>query len=256
MSAEHSTPESAGDSAASADDTLFDTDKVRADLEALHNRAPGSQMATNQRIGSALREIIERITGTSHPTHALDDIAERLEKVASDLKVDQGEPRLYEGFAETAVADRPAAFFHWSPMMGTANPLAPPMVPSAEEDKVVCHGTFGSAYEGPPGCIHGGYIAAAFDDVLGLAQIFTGRRAMTGTLEIKYRRPTPLHRKLRFEAAAEKADGRKVVVKGRCYVAGSDGEADQLTAEASAIFVRVPIERFGKLIATREHGDD
>ena len=40
---------------------------------------------------------------------------------------------------------------------------------------------------------HGGYVAAAFDEVLGLAQDLGGQSGMTGTLTIKYRRPTPLH---------------------------------------------------------------
>ena len=29
---------------------------------------------------------------------------------------------------------------------------------------------FGAAYEGPPGSVHGGIIAAAFDEVLGMTQ--------------------------------------------------------------------------------------
>ena len=39
------------------------------------------------------------------------------------------------------------------------------------DEHVVGHVVFGDAYEGPPGCVHGGFIAAAFDEVLG----FTSR---------------------------------------------------------------------------------
>ena len=35
--------------------------------------------------------------------------------------------------------------------------------------------TFGSAYEGPPGCVHGGFVAAAFDEVLGFVQSLGGQ---------------------------------------------------------------------------------
>ena len=59
---------------------------------------------------------------------------------------------------------------------------------------------FGSAYEGPPGHVHGGFVAAAFDEVLGYVQSLGGRPGMTGTLTVRYRSPTPLYTELRFEA--------------------------------------------------------
>ena len=56
--------------------------------------------------------------------------------------------------------------------------------------------TFGSAYEGPPGHVHGGYVAAAFDELLGMTQSLGGMPGMTGTLTVRYRRPTPLRTEL------------------------------------------------------------
>ena len=52
--------------------------------------------------------------------------------------------------------------------------------------------TFGYPYEGPPTCVHGGVIAELFDELLGMSNILVGQGAMTGTLKIRYRRPTPL----------------------------------------------------------------
>ena len=48
-------------------------------------------------------------------------------------------------------------------MVGLANPLAPPMTMEADEEAKVIRGEvhFGRAYEGAPGCVHGGYLAAA-----------------------------------------------------------------------------------------------
>ncbi len=67
---------------------------------------------------------------------------------------------------------------------------------------VIGHANFGVAYEGPPGYVHGGIIAAAFDEVLGMAQSLTGNPGMTGTLSIRYRRPDPcLLTELVFEKA-------------------------------------------------------
>jgi hypothetical protein len=54
--------------------------------------------------------------------------------------------------------------------------------------------TFGSAYEGPPGCVHGGYVAAAFDEMLGFVQSLGGNPGMTARLTFPIgvrRRSTP-----------------------------------------------------------------
>jgi acyl-coenzyme A thioesterase PaaI-like protein len=229
-----------------------DPETVRAELEALHVRRPGPRQAATRRVGAAMRQLMERLVGTAAPPEALERAATALEDIASELHFHDQHGRLYEGFAEAATAGRPAAFFDWSPILGAANPLAPPLQIRTEEDRVVATGRFGSAYEGPPGCVHGGFIAAAFDDVLGLAQTLTGKTGMTGTLEIRYRRPTPLHTDLRFEAHPVAIDGRKLRVEGWCTAPGPPGEDDQLTAEAKGLFIQVPPERFGRLLAERE----
>src|SRR6185436_18331747 len=103
------------------------------------------------------------------------------------------------GYAETANSGDVTALFDYSPLIGLSNPIAPPMVLRVEGDVVRGTVTFGAAYEGPPRHVHGGLIAAAFDEVLGFAQSMTGNPGMTGTLTIKYRKPTPLHTELRVE---------------------------------------------------------
>ena len=94
---------------------------------------------------------------------------------------------------------------------------AAPLHLKVRGDKV--HGTavFGAAYEGPPGCVHGGFIAASFDEVLGMTQSMTGHPGMTGTLTIRYRRPTPLHAEIRFEAELDRVEGRKIFTVGRSF---------------------------------------
>ena len=140
----------------------------------------------------------------------------------------------------------PDAFFDHSPMIGRANPLAPPIALELSDDLVVGRVRFGSAYEGPPGCVHGGYVACAFDEILGAAQTFSGTPGMTGTLTIRYRKPTPLHADLRFEGRFDRKEGRKVFTSGQVYA------GDLLTAEAEGIFVSIPFERFAQLRAQRD----
>lgn len=60
------------------------------------------------------------------------------------------------------------ATFDHSPFIGLANPLSPPMSLHMHSDEVTGTVTFGSAYEGPPGNVHGGYVAAVFRRAVGL----------------------------------------------------------------------------------------
>ena len=41
---------------------------------------------------------------------------------------------------------------------------------------------FSPTYAGPPDSVHGGIIAAVFDEVLSMANVVTGKAGFTGTL--------------------------------------------------------------------------
>jgi acyl-coenzyme A thioesterase PaaI-like protein len=192
--------------------------------------------AEMRRLATAVRAIIEGLVATTAPEDELTAAAEALEAIAASL---EGHPRgrLFEGFAESANAGDPHAFFDHSPIIGLANPIAPPVELEVDGDKVRGTARFGSAYEGPPGCVHGGHIAAAFDEVLGMTQSLSGQPGMTGTLTVRYRRPTPLHADLRFEGELLRREGRKIFTAGRLF------HGDELTAEAEAIFISVDFSR-------------
>jgi len=55
-----------------------------------------------------------------------------------------------------------------------ANPFAPPIQLRIEGDKVVGRANFGPTFEGAVGTVHGGFVAATFDQVLYMAQSVTG----------------------------------------------------------------------------------
>ncbi|MCP5069335.1 MAG: PaaI family thioesterase [bacterium] len=205
-----------------------------------------------------MRSVIEKLITSDAPENELDAAAERLEEYAERLASHPHRNR-YLGFSEAAVTDPDAesrppdggGHFDFSPLIGRSNPLAPPIeMTSDEDDTVHGRGSFGSAYEGPPGCVHGGYIAAAFDEVLGYAQTFSGQPGMTGTLTTRYRKPTPLHTELRFTARIERVEGRKVIVSGSLHA------ADQLCAEADATFISPRPGSFAKLLAERNAGHE
>jgi acyl-coenzyme A thioesterase PaaI-like protein len=204
-----------------------------------------------RRVAEALREVIERFVATSAPLEVFDGIADDLNAVAARL---EGYPQehLFFGFPEASTSGglREGEYsegpFDNSPLMGRANPLAPPMKLTVEVDRVVGTVNFGSAYEGPPGHVHGGYVAAAFDELLGLTQALGGQPGMTGRLTVHYRRPTPLRTELRLEGTVERVDGRKRVCVGKLWA------GDVLCAESEGLFITVDFSRMTELLEQRE----
>jgi acyl-coenzyme A thioesterase PaaI-like protein len=208
--------------------------------------APSPRRIEMHRTGDALRRIVHRLHGSPAPDAELAAVADELERLADRLDAFPG-GSLYEGFSESPLAGRdPHAFFDHSPMLGRANPLAPPIELWVEGD-VMCGGaTFGAAYEGPPGCVHGGYVAAAFDEVLGSTQSLAGRPGMTARLTINYRSPTPLHTELRFEGRVVEVSGRKT------FTAGTLHAGDTLCAESEALFVAIDFAKVADMQARRD----
>jgi len=137
-----------------------------------------------------------------------------------------------------------------SPIVGEASPLSPRLDwEVADEDGrvvVVGHGTFGAAYEGPPSFVHGGWIACAFDEMLGIANIASGHPGMTARLTVHYRRPTPLFRELLFRAWVDRVEGRRIMSQAEVW------DGDTMTAEADGIFVQPRPELAEKYFGPRD----
>jgi acyl-coenzyme A thioesterase PaaI-like protein len=203
--------------------------------------------AAMRRLAEDARTLIEKLAGAAATDDAIERAAALMEAAAAELAGAGSKVRSYEGFAESTIAGgAPNAHFDHSPIIGQANPIAPPLRVQRYDDKVVALATFGSAYEGPPGSVHGGMVAAAFDEVLGMAQSLGGSPGMTGTLTVRYRKPTPLHRELRFEGTLDRVDGRKLFTSGRCYV------GDVLTAEAEGLFISVDFSKIAAMMTERD----
>jgi acyl-coenzyme A thioesterase PaaI-like protein len=116
-------------------------------------------------------------------------------------------------------------------VVGLRNPVAPPLeMRHSPEGRAWADFTLGAAYEGPPGLVHGGVSALVLDQVLGEAAGAGGAPGMTGTLTIRYRRPTRLGR-LHADAQVDRTEGWKT------HVVGSISDAEGVTVEAEAVFV-------------------
>ncbi|GAC1354200.1 MAG: PaaI family thioesterase [Acidimicrobiales bacterium] len=215
--------------------------ELTALYDALNRDLPTRRRAELRRAGQAVRGIIDRLVATQAPDDDVAALADRLEDLLDGMAPWPG--RHPYGFAESSVSGHPTGFLDNSPVMGEANPLAPPLKIIIDGAMVVGTVRFGSAYEGPPGCVHGGWIAATFDEVLGTTQGLTGLMGMTGTLSVRYRSPTPLQQELRFEGELVRQEGRKISTIGRCFADG------RVTAEADALFISVDFSKIAELFA-------
>ncbi len=185
---------------------------------------------SSERLADELRRIIERLAVVRPPGEDLDRAAEAAAVFADRLDLLPERQRSWE-ISEAGLS--PRDFVAFSPISGRSNAIAPPVNLGVVDggsggSHIEGNVSFGPAYEGPPGHVHGGFVAAMFDELLGFAQQGPG---FTATLTIHYRKPTPLNRRLSLWAAVEKVEGRKRWVRGSCELDGT------LLAEAEGLFI-------------------
>jgi acyl-coenzyme A thioesterase PaaI-like protein len=138
-------------------------------------------------------------------------------------------------------ADGPIPFHHANCLgCGPENSASMGLRLHAEGGRVVGDIVFDQRHEGAPGFAHGGAVATILDDTLGTVPALLRVPAVTANLSIDYRSPAILGKHLRVEAWAVDREGRKVRLAARM----TNGET--VIAEATALFVEVPLEHFGQ----------
>jgi acyl-coenzyme A thioesterase PaaI-like protein len=199
--------------------------------------APGfpdrEQFATPERsrLAEAVRRAIDVVmTAEDATVEQMTDAAARIEAATAVL----AGPRVVTagGLRRTNRDRNHGDYLPRSPIVGESSPLAPPIAWEWVPPRIVGSVVFGAAYEGPPGYVHGGIIALAFDEMLGMANIASGHPGMTGTLTVRYRRPTPLYHEVDFEAWVIKVEGRRIATRGTLSHDGT------LCAECDGLFVQ------------------
>lgn len=188
-----------------------------------------------RRATSAMRELIQTIVTTQAEATKMEWLADQLESLVGVVPPGVTRTR-YEGLEPGADSMVRAMATH--AIGGPANPIAVPLDLRVIDNTIWAQCQFGAAFEGTPGLVHGGFIAATFDQVLGSAAALSRIAKVTGTLTVKYTRPTPINEPLTFEAAMDHTEGRKVFVSGRLTAKG------KVTAEATGIFIEVDVKRF------------
>ncbi len=165
-----------------------------------------------------------------------------------------------ESVAEPAVAALPArsplapapgepvpSHYRWCVACGEGHPTGLHVEVTAGDGLTVTgRFTVTEHHQGAPGLAHGGIIATAVDEIVGSLNWLLDGPAVTGRLEVDYRRPVPIHRVLHVEARVDAVRGRRVLTSAVGRLDGADGP---VAVTANAVLVRVPLQHFA------DHGD-
>jgi len=195
------------------------------------------------KLSQALRRAVAASMDIAADPQRVAELAAQAEALASALEgVAHGNPLPLFG-ASRQPEQSMSGFLPFSPLMGHLNPLAPPLVVRSEDGRAVCEVELTAPYQGAKGIVHGGVVAAIYDEILAMANLIAGVPGPTGRLEVRYRKPTPLFQTLRFEAWVERVDDRKVITRGACFVgeqrvSDAEGLFVQFDGGATAVFAR------------------
>jgi len=163
-------------------------------------------------------------------------------------------PRWYEADVPSAFGtDSSRAFDALSPVRGRLNAVAPPLTMEVAEREdgsryIAGHAYLSNIYEGPPHGVHGGLVAALFDEILGASMGLVPPPGVTAKLEVDYRHLTPIEEDLRLEAWITEERDRRIYARATCHA------GDTLTAQAKALFVRVDFKEVEDRMRDRAGG--
>lgn len=183
---------------------------------------------------AAARRVIETLLHAGDNSAAsMSEVADRLNAVADHLEdhVPTVQQRLVDMWGGEGVTRH-------DPVTGPENAIAPPLHLIGQDDgSIEARVTLGLAYQGPPGCVHGGISALLLDHTLGVANHWAGESGMTGTLTLRYHRPTPLFEELTVSGRQESVDGRKIRTLGTISAGG------EVCVSADGLFINRHLPR-------------
>lgn len=176
----------------------------------------------------ALRRLNEASLRTTVPTDVVQDVQRQVEELTARLE----EAMIPANFG-VVVTNNGRVRGYGNAVVGLRNPFAPPLTIIQDRVKGGATSEFflNALYEGPPGMVHGGVVALVLDQIFGEAAAAGGTPGMTGTLTLRYRKPTALGA-LNAEAWVASNAGIKTIVKGWL----KDAEGD-ITVEAEGLFI-------------------
>lgn len=122
---------------------------------------------------------------------------------------------------------------------GITNPIGLHLIfYSTAPGEVTAECSLPAQYQGYPGIVHGGVVAAMLDEAAArsfMGEVDNPRFTYTARLEIRYRKNVPIDQPLRLVGRAETSKSRLASAKSAIY-----GPNDTLLAEAEALLINIP----------------
>ncbi|WP_293001747.1 hypothetical protein [Mycobacterium sp.] len=146
----------------------------------------------------AIRRLGNLLLSIEHPHPTVDAIVARIGEWEAELSAaipPDSAPRV--GADEAGVS---RVYLDHATDIGSFNPCFPEYHFDRLDDETASGTvTFPLVYEGPPGLVHGGFLAVFFDSVIQHQNCVTGLAGKTRSLQVTFRRPTPVLTELRFD---------------------------------------------------------
>ena len=193
-------------------------------------------------INQDVAQLINHLRCSNAPDEVLIEATRHIQQALETLK-----PWLLEGEGWSTVSvagdmsslkwceDDITSVMPYSPVSGRRNAIALPLkLWKAGDKEVLGEAIFSSTYAGPPNAVHGGIIAAVFDEILAMANVISGNAGFTGTLTIKYHDKTPLNTPVELWGMNVRQEGRKQISRGEMRVNG------KVVASAEGLFICAP----------------
>ena len=177
-------------------------------------------------LAESVRSLVDATIRTEADAQTVAEVRRDIDAAVARLRV-----RQLDGAFGVRVTDSGESMGWGNAVIGIRNALAPPLLTSRDsEGRVSAEFCLGAAYEGPPGHVHGGVAAMILDHVLGEAASVDRQPRFTGTITVRYLRPTKIG-SLRTEAVKVRTDGVKT------YCTGHIADAEGVTVEAEGVFI-------------------
>jgi acyl-coenzyme A thioesterase PaaI-like protein len=181
------------------------------------------------------RELVEAVVMTDVDAETRAAVADEIDSLAGRLRARRRDQALYlvrhsDGRVESLVQAG----------AGRLNPQAPPIEwielptppPTGSEPRPVevrARCTFTAAHSGSPSRVHGGVVAAALDEVVGVAAAAAGASGMTVALNVTLEAGTPFGVPVDIVGRYVRSEGRKRYASGEVLVDGNvTGRAELL----------------------------
>jgi acyl-coenzyme A thioesterase PaaI-like protein len=154
---------------------------------------------------AAMRRLSSTLLALEQPHAAVDAMLVKFAEWESELAAAaprDNAPRIGE-----AEDDPRRVYLNHATDIGAYNPCFPEYsFDYIEADKATGRVLFPLVYEGPPGLVHGGFLAVFFDCVMQHQSCVTGLSGKTRSLNVTFRRPTPILTELRFDIVRSQAE--------------------------------------------------